>query len=127
MPLPSLRRMQIISHRCPAEQRERATRMAVERLDEYGSAWAVAQALGPKLGVGAESLRRWVLQATQREAADAPRLACGGTHRARCSSVRTKDVEVISRGAKTFRIRSSSSDRPLAASTTLPSQSALAP
>jgi hypothetical protein len=52
-----------MSHRCPAEQRERATRMALERLDEYGSAWAVAQALGPTLGAGAESLRRWVLQA----------------------------------------------------------------
>ena len=52
-----------MSHRYPAEQRERATRMALERLDEYGSAWAVAQALGPKLGVGAETLRKWVLQA----------------------------------------------------------------
>jgi len=52
-----------MSHRYRAEQRERATRMALERLEEYGSAWAVAQALGPKLGVGAETLRRWVLQA----------------------------------------------------------------
>ena len=52
-----------MSHRYPAEQRERATRMALERLDEYGSAWAVAQALGPKLGIGPETLRKWVLQA----------------------------------------------------------------
>jgi transposase-like protein len=37
--------------------------MALERVNEYGSAWAVAQALGPKLGVGAETLRKWVLQA----------------------------------------------------------------
>jgi len=50
-------------NRYPAEQRERATRMALERLDKYGSAWAVARALGPKLGVGAETLRKWVLQA----------------------------------------------------------------
>ena len=50
-------------NRYPAEQRERATRMALDRLDEYGSAWAVAQALGPKLGVGPETLRKWVLQA----------------------------------------------------------------
>jgi transposase len=49
--------------RYPSEQRERATRMALDRLEEYGSAWAVAQALGPKLGVGAETLRKWVLQA----------------------------------------------------------------
>jgi transposase-like protein len=55
--------MQLMSHRYPAEQRERATRMALERLDEYGSAWAVAQALGPKLGIGPETLRKWVLQA----------------------------------------------------------------
>jgi transposase len=53
--------MQIMSDRYPAEQRERATRMALDRLDEYGSAWAVAHALGPKLGVGAETLRKWVV------------------------------------------------------------------
>jgi transposase len=66
MPLRFLRRMQIMSNRYPAEQRERATRMALDRLDEYGSAWAVAQALGPKLGVGPEALRKWVLQAQTR-------------------------------------------------------------
>ena len=49
--------------RYPAEQRDRATRMLLDRLDEYPSAWAAAQALGPKLGVGPESLRKWVLQA----------------------------------------------------------------
>ena len=49
--------------RYPSDQRERVTRMALDRVEEYGSAWAVAQALGPKLGVGAETLRKWVLQA----------------------------------------------------------------
>lgn len=49
--------------RYPAEQRERATRMALDRLDEYPSAWAAAQALGPKLGVGSETLRKWIVQA----------------------------------------------------------------
>ncbi len=50
--------------RYPAEQRERATRMTVDRLEDYGgSAWAASQALGPKLGVGPETLRKWVLQA----------------------------------------------------------------
>ncbi|MHB8449808.1 MAG: transposase [Mycobacteriales bacterium] len=47
----------------PTEQRERATRMALDRLDQYGSPWAAAQALGPKLGVGAETLRKWIAQA----------------------------------------------------------------
>jgi transposase len=48
--------------RYPVEQRERATRMALDRLGEYLSAWAAAQALGPRLGVGAETLRKWILQ-----------------------------------------------------------------
>jgi transposase-like protein len=55
--------MRIMAKRYPSEQRERATRMAVDRLGEYRSAWAAAQALGPKLGVGAETLRKWILQA----------------------------------------------------------------
>jgi transposase len=49
--------------RYPAEQRERALRMALDRLDEYRSPWAAAQALGPKLGVGPETLRKWIVQA----------------------------------------------------------------
>lgn len=52
-----------MAKRYPAEQRERVTRMAVDRLGEYPSAWAAAQALGPKLGVGAETLRKWIVQA----------------------------------------------------------------
>jgi transposase len=55
--------MRIMAKRYPAEQRVRATRMALDRLGEYGSAWAAAQALGPKLGVGVETLRKWILQA----------------------------------------------------------------
>lgn len=52
-----------MAKRYPTEQRERATRMALDRLGEYPSAWAAAQALGPKLGVGAETLRKWIVQA----------------------------------------------------------------
>ena len=37
--------------------------MALERLPEYPSPWAAAQALGPKLGVGPETLRKWIVQA----------------------------------------------------------------
>jgi transposase-like protein len=55
--------MRIMAKRYPSEQRERAIRMAVDRLGEYPSAWAAAQALGPKLGVGPETLRKWILQA----------------------------------------------------------------
>ncbi|MGH9301887.1 MAG: transposase [Acidimicrobiales bacterium] len=52
-----------MAKRYPKEQRERATRMALDRLGEYASPWAAAQALAPKLGVGAETLRKWILQA----------------------------------------------------------------
>jgi len=55
--------MWIMPRRYPVEQRERATRMALDRLGEYPSAWAAAQVLGPRLGVGAETLRKWILQA----------------------------------------------------------------
>lgn len=55
--------MQIMPKRYPTGQWVRARRMALDRLDEYGSAWAVAQALGPSLGVGPEPLRKWVMQA----------------------------------------------------------------
>jgi transposase-like protein len=55
--------MWIMPRRYPVEQRERVTRLALDRLGEYPSAWAAAQALGPKLGVGVETLRKWILQA----------------------------------------------------------------
>lgn len=47
----------------PVEQRERAVRMVLDHLDEYRSVYAACVAIGPKVGIGVESLRRWVLQA----------------------------------------------------------------
>lgn len=47
----------------PVEQRERAVKMVLDHLDEYRSVYAACVAIGPKVGVGVESLRRWVLQA----------------------------------------------------------------
>lgn len=52
-----------MAKRYPAEQRDRVTRMALDRIGEYASPWAAAQALGPKVGVGAETLRKWIVQA----------------------------------------------------------------
>ena len=47
----------------PVEQRERAVKMVLDHLREYRSVYAACQPIGPKVGVGTESLRRWVLQA----------------------------------------------------------------
>ncbi|WP_354183240.1 IS3 family transposase [Arthrobacter sp. UYP6] len=47
----------------PPEVRDRAVRMTLDRLSEYPSVYAACRALAPKLGVGPESLRRWVVQA----------------------------------------------------------------
>jgi transposase len=80
--------MRIMAKRYPAEQRERATRMAVDRLGEYASPWAAAQVLGPKLGVGAETLRKWIVQA-QVDAGD----RCGPTS-AELEEIRRLKAEV---------------------------------
>ena len=47
----------------PVEQRERAVKIVLDHLQEYRSVSAACQSIGPKVGVGTESLRRWVLQA----------------------------------------------------------------
>lgn len=47
----------------PVEQRERAVKMVLDHLDEYRSVYGACVAIGPKVGIGVESLRRWVLQA----------------------------------------------------------------
>ena len=49
--------------RYPPEQRERAVRMVLDHLDEYRSVYSACQVIGPKLGIGAESLRNWTKQA----------------------------------------------------------------
>ena len=49
--------------RYPKELRERATRLALDRLDDSTTPYQVAADLAPKLGVQKESLRRWIIQA----------------------------------------------------------------
>ncbi|MEU6698212.1 transposase [Pseudonocardia sp. NPDC046786] len=49
--------------RYPPEQRARAVKMVLDHLDEYRSVDAACQAIGPKVGVGVESLRQWTVQA----------------------------------------------------------------
>jgi len=52
-----------MSKRYPPEQRARAVKMVLDHLDEYRSVYASCQAIGPKVGVGVESLRSWTVQA----------------------------------------------------------------
>jgi transposase len=49
--------------RYPVEQLELAVKMVLDHLDEYRSVYVACQAIGPKVGVKAESLCRWTLQA----------------------------------------------------------------
>jgi transposase len=63
--------MRIMSKRYPPEQRARAVKMVLDHLDEYRSVYAACQAIGPKVGVGVESLRQWTVQA-QIDAHQAP-------------------------------------------------------
>src|SRR5215210_6270551 len=49
--------------RYPAEVRERAVRMVFEHRHEYESQWAAIVSIAGKLGMTAETLRKWVRQA----------------------------------------------------------------
>jgi transposase-like protein len=56
--------------RYPEQIKDRAIEMVLSHLDQYPSAYAASRALAPRLGVGQETLRRWVVQAS-RSPADA--------------------------------------------------------
>ena len=47
----------------PKDQRARAVRMVLDHLDECESPYLASKAIAPKVGIGMESLRRWVQQA----------------------------------------------------------------
>lgn len=50
-------------HRYPPELRERAVRMVQEALAEKGERFGVVTRVARQLGIGSESLRKWVHQA----------------------------------------------------------------
>ena len=63
MPPSFVRKMAIMPKQYPSEVRDRAVRMTLDRLSDYPSVSSACKALAPKLGVGPETLRRWVVQA----------------------------------------------------------------
>ncbi len=57
-----MRKMVIMSTCYPLEVREKSVRLALERLDGYGWAYAAPQAIGPMVDVHPETLRVWVVK-----------------------------------------------------------------
>ena len=55
------------------EMRERAVRLVMEQRPAHPSEWAALQAVAPKLGTTAETLRKWVRQA-ERDTGERPGL-----------------------------------------------------
>jgi transposase len=51
------------SHRYPAELRERAVRMVFETIEQTGERTGAVARVARSLGIGVESLRKWVHQA----------------------------------------------------------------
>ncbi len=55
--------MEVMPKQFTPEVKGRAVAHVLERLDRYKSVYTACQDLAPKLNIGAETLRRWVLQA----------------------------------------------------------------
>lgn len=51
------------NRRYPPEVRERAVALVLEHQGEHRSQWAAMEAIAPKFGMAAETLRNWVRQA----------------------------------------------------------------
>ncbi|MGJ6127237.1 IS3 family transposase [Mycolicibacterium sp. Y3] len=76
----------------PVGQRERAVKMVLDHLGEYRSVYSACQAIGPKVGVGVESLRRWVLQA-QVDATERPGVTTAEAQRIRELEREVRDLK----------------------------------
>ncbi|MBF6195507.1 hypothetical protein U3653_25660 [Nocardia sp. CDC186] len=86
-----------MSKRYPPEVREKAVRLALERLDEYGTPYAAAQALVPLVDAHFETLRIWVKKAL----AEGPRP--GGQPGPGLSSAERKELAKLRREVRNIR------------------------
>lgn len=59
----SLRENGFMPRRIPEETKQRAIRLVLNHLDEYANLTEACVKIGGQLGIGKESLRRWVRQA----------------------------------------------------------------
>lgn len=84
--------MAIVPKHYPVEQRERAVKMVLDHLGEYRSVYAACQGIGPKVGVGVESLRRWVLQA-QVDTAERPGVSSAEAQRIKDLEREVRDLK----------------------------------
>lgn len=57
----------------PEDTKERAIRLVLDHLDEYPNLTTACETVARRLGFGAESLRRWVRQASGRRGRQAGR------------------------------------------------------
>lgn len=72
-----MRKMVTTSKRYPHEVREKAVRLALDHLDENGSAYAAAHAIGPMVDVHPETLRVWIVKALKQHPSRANRPRVG--------------------------------------------------
>jgi transposase len=88
--------MVTMSKRYPPEVREKAVRLALDHLDEYGSAYAAAHAIGPRIDVHPETLRVWIVKALKQSAQDTPAVDDGlaAAERAELDRLRKENREL---------------------------------
>jgi transposase-like protein len=77
-----------MARRYPPAVRDRAVKMVLAHVDEYESVFLAVKAVAPKVGVGVESLRRWVQLEVEK---DTP--AGQAAASAQAESKRVKDLE----------------------------------
>ena len=73
------------------EVRERAVRLVLENEEEHGSRWAAICSIAEKMGCGAETLRKWILQA---ERDDGKREGTTTSERDELKTLRRENLEL---------------------------------